>query len=124
VLLDTSFSNNPKVDRQGSYQDYPKAGAMPRDGAAAADTLGYEFFGDSVYPLEFTFPHSSRELTLEFASSLFEGKGEADESWGLDNVRIVAVELDNAQGRHRLRGDGAHSVNPRQPASNRKMQAE
>jgi hypothetical protein len=26
---------------------------------------------------------------LNFRSSLFEGKGLADESWGLDNVRLV-----------------------------------
>jgi len=91
VLVDTSFSNNPKVERQGSYQDYPRAGSQPRAQAIATNTLGYEFFGDSIYPLEFTFPHARDDVTLEFSSSLFEGKGVADESWGLDNVRVEAV---------------------------------
>jgi hypothetical protein len=93
VLLDTSFSNNHKVDRQGSYQDYPTVGSQPRAQAAARNTLGYEFFGDSTYPLEFTFPHSGGDVTLEFSSSLFEGKGEADESWGLDNLRVEATSV-------------------------------
>jgi hypothetical protein len=91
VLLDTTFSNNHKVEKQGSYQDYPTAKSPPRAGAAATNTLGYEFFGDSVYPLRFTFPHSGSDLTIEFSSSLFEGKGVADESWGLDNVRVRTV---------------------------------
>jgi hypothetical protein len=91
VLLDTTFSNNHKVQRQGSYQDYPSPGSMPRAGAAATSALGYEFFGDSVYPLRFTFPHSGGDLTLELTSSLFEGKGVADESWGVDNVRVRTV---------------------------------
>ena len=35
------------------------------------NTLGYTFFGDSIYPLEFTFTHAGREMTLNFSSSLF-----------------------------------------------------
>jgi hypothetical protein len=31
-------------------------------------------------------------LKLNFHSSLFEGKGIADESWGLDNVRVVTAD--------------------------------
>ena len=38
-------------------------------------TLGYTFFGDSIYHLSFTFPHAADALTLDFASDLFEGKG-------------------------------------------------
>src|SRR5258708_16461168 len=30
----------------------------------------------------------SRGMMLNFSSSLFEGKGTDDESWGLDNVRV------------------------------------
>jgi hypothetical protein len=89
VLLDTTFSNNHKVNKDGSYQNYPQLEAMPRTGAAQTNTLGYRFFGDSIYPLEFTFPHSGSALKLDFHSSLFEGKGLADESWGLDDVRIA-----------------------------------
>jgi hypothetical protein len=51
------------------------------------NTLGYAFFGDSIYRLTFTFAHTSDTLALNFSSSLFEGKGIEDESWGLDNVR-------------------------------------
>jgi hypothetical protein len=88
VLLDTTFSNNPKVGKEGSHQNYPRPQAMPRTGAARTNTLGYAFFGDSIYPLEFTFPHSDSMLELNFRSSLFEGKGLTDESWGLDNVKL------------------------------------
>jgi hypothetical protein len=90
VLLDTTFSNNPKVAKEGSDQNYSQPQAPPRTGAARTNALGYKFFGDSIYPLEFTFPHSGPALKLDFHSSLFEGKGLADESWGLDNVRLVA----------------------------------
>jgi len=91
VLLATTFSNNHKAERQGSYQDWPRAKNPPRAGAAAVNTLGCEFFGDSIYRLRFTFPHSGDNLTLLFISSLFEGKGVADESWGLDNVTVRTV---------------------------------
>ena len=88
TLLDSTFSNNPKVEAEGSDQDYPKPASKPRSGAASAGTLGYNFFGDSIYRLSFTFPHQARKLALEFAGDLFEGKGEPDESWGLDNVSV------------------------------------
>jgi hypothetical protein len=94
VLLDTTFSNNPKVREDGSYQSYPGAGGLatgspPHTGAAATGTLGYgDFFKDSTYHLSFQFPHAQPALALEFGSSLYEGKGTADESWGLDNVVV------------------------------------
>ena len=91
VLLDTTFSNNPKVNTEGSSQDYPKPGSPPRTSAVSINTLGYAFFADSIYHMEFTFPHSESNLRLDFSSSLFEGKGTDDESWGLDNVRIIAA---------------------------------
>jgi hypothetical protein len=96
VLLDTTFSNNPKVREDGSHQSYPDSyGAVasnpPQTGAASTGTLGYsDFFKDSVYHLCFAFMHTPSTLTLEFGSSLFEGKGTADESWGLDNVVVCA----------------------------------
>jgi LmbE family N-acetylglucosaminyl deacetylase len=88
TLLDTTFSNNPKLDTDKSFQDYPRRGSPPQSGAAAVKTLGYGFFGDSVYHLTFTFPHTAGSMTLEFASDLFEGKGTEDESWGLDDVTV------------------------------------
>ena len=93
TLFETTFSNNPKVTTQGSDQDYPRAKSPPRTGAVSTNTLGYTFFGDSIYPLAFVFAHSGSKLTLNFSSSLFEGKGIADESWGLDNVRVAIVPL-------------------------------
>jgi hypothetical protein len=88
TLIDTTFSNNPKLNTDRSYQDYPNRGSVPLSGAATAKTMGYGFFGDSTYHLSFTFPHKADSLTLEFASDLFEGKGTQDESWGLDNVKV------------------------------------
>lgn len=96
VLLDTTFSNNPKVREDGSYQSYPRSGGEeesnpPHTGAARVGTLGYgNFFKDGVYHLSFDFPHSDPTLTVEFGSSLFEGKGTDDEGWGLDNVVVSA----------------------------------
>jgi hypothetical protein len=89
--LDTTFSNNFKTDAYDtSLQDYPVAGSLPQTGATSHDTLGYSFYGDSVYHLSYTFAHQANTLTLKFASSMFEGKGTDDESWGLDNVRVSA----------------------------------
>ncbi len=90
VLLDTTFSNNPKTKTEGSFQDYPRPGSAPWTGAVATNSLGYSaFFADGKYQLDFTFPHVDRTLRLNFTSSLFEGKGTADESWGLDNVKVI-----------------------------------
>lgn len=94
TLLDTTFSNNFKT---GSYdlslQTYPTANSAPQTRATAANSLGYRFYGDSVYHLTFTFPHRSNTLILYFSSSLFEGKGTEDESWGLDNVRVLTQTI-------------------------------
>lgn len=92
ILLDTSFSNNHKTEKEGSFQDYPAPGSLPQTGASAINTLGYRFFGDSIYHLTFTFPHTGATLSLEFASDMYEGKGTEDESWGLDNVIISVSE--------------------------------
>jgi hypothetical protein len=91
TLLETTFSNNPKVTTDKSFQDYPKPLSRPQQGAAAVQALGYKFFGDSTYKLSFTFPHAAESLVLEFSSDLYEGKGAEDESWGLDDV-TVSVE--------------------------------
>ena len=92
TLLDTTFSNNFKTRAYDlSLQNYPAPDSLPRTGAASANTLGYNFYGDSIYHLTFTFPHSENALILNFSSSMFEGKGTDDESWGLDNVRVSAT---------------------------------
>lgn len=89
TLLDTTFSNNPKTGAYDlSLQNYPKPDSAPHTGAAEMNSLGYKFFGDSIYRLSFTFAHTADTLALHFSSSLFEGKGVDDESWALDNVRV------------------------------------
>jgi uncharacterized protein (TIGR03437 family) len=89
TLLDTTFSNNFKTGAYDvSLQNYPAPDSQPQTGAASANTLGFNFYGDSIYHLTFAFAHSSDTLVLNFSSSMFEGKGTDDESWGLDNVRV------------------------------------
>jgi len=89
TLLDTTFSNNFKTGPNDlSLQDYPASNSRPQTSAAAVNSLGYTFYGDSTYHLTFNFHHTGDRLVLNFSSSLFEGKGTDDESWGLDNVRV------------------------------------
>ena len=96
VLLDTTFSYPgcpfPRQDFPGRYGSAHYTGGT---GAAEMNTLGYTWtFSDgvprpldSVYRLSFAFPHSGDSLTLNFGAS---GLQELfDESWGLDNVRVV-----------------------------------
>ena len=88
TLLDTTFSDNPKTGADLSEQNYPVANSPQQTGATSVNTLGYSFYGDSIYHLTVNSPHTGDTLILSFASSLFEGKGTDDESWGLDNVRV------------------------------------
>jgi hypothetical protein len=92
VLLDTTFSNNPKTNTDGSYQNYPVSGSAPWSGALQVGTLGYQaFFKDAIYRLRYVFSHTNENITIHFTSSLFEGKGTNDEAWGLDNVTLRTV---------------------------------
>ena len=92
VLLDTTFSNNPKTGTDGSFQNYPAIDSPPRTGAFSTNTLGYNrFFCDSIYRFQYHFTHTGSAVTLNFRSSLFEGKGTTDESWGLDNVVVTTM---------------------------------
>src|SRR5262249_48288320 len=74
VLLDATFSNNPKVRDDGSDQQYPAAPGEPashplQTGAVTTGTLGYDaFFRDSTYRLTFAFPHTGPALTVAFGS--------------------------------------------------------
>lgn len=87
-LLDTSFSN---TEEAGQTQDYPNAfGAGINNtggtGSSEFNTLGYSYFGDAVYSLTFTFPHSAADIYFGFVATGLQGIN--DESWGLDNVRV------------------------------------
>jgi hypothetical protein len=91
-LFESTFSNNPKVAAEGSSQNFPRRDSPPKSGAAAINTLGYPvFFGDATYAFSLTLSHAETSAELEFHSSLFEGKGTEDESWGLRNVRVEAL---------------------------------
>ncbi|HJZ95702.1 MAG TPA: hypothetical protein VKE70_04305 [Candidatus Solibacter sp.] len=90
TLIDTTFSNNPKTGADLSQQDFPEPGSAHQSRAASVNTLGYKFYGDSIYHFIRSFAHTGNTLILHFSSSLFEGKGSADESWGLDNVRVTS----------------------------------
>jgi len=89
TLLDTTFSNNPKTNSEGSFQNYPDTNNAPWTEALSKGTLGYDrFFDDAIYRLKYVFPHATNSVRINFSSSLFEGKGTSDEAWGLDNVMV------------------------------------
>jgi hypothetical protein len=78
-----------------AYPDAAGVGDHPaRTGAAeASNSLGYpvnEWFGDSVYHLTYTIPHTSNAVGFDFAGSNLQGLD--DESWGLDNVEVGAID--------------------------------
>ena len=94
VLLDKTFSNgNPAGQSYG-----PLALNPAFTGAAETYSLGYVFYDgiqqtsqvmDSVYRMSFLFASNADQLTLNFTGYGLQGL--ADESWGLDNVRVSAV---------------------------------
>jgi hypothetical protein len=89
TLLDATFSNNPKTNSDGSFQSYPVPHSAPWTGALSTGALGYDrFFHDAIYRLSYVFPHKTNSVSIHFTSSLFEGKGTADEAWGLAKVRV------------------------------------
>jgi RHS repeat-associated protein len=106
VLINTTFSNGDPAGQAyspspsatscnpGYNAVYPPGTYNPMTGATECYSLGYMYdippLGseqmDSVYELSFTFPHTADSLTLDFAALGLQGI--ADESWGLDNVRV------------------------------------
>lgn len=85
-LLTTTFSNHASCG-----QAYPTGGNNPaRTGADESNTLGYTFFGDTVYNFTgaeaFTFPHVGSTLTFGFTGANLQGI--TDESWGIDNLTV------------------------------------
>ena len=87
VLLHTTFSNTAISGHAQNYPDaYPGIEHPAQTGAAAVNSLGYGVYGDALYELTFTFPHSADTLVLDFSGSGLQDL--SDESWGLDNVRV------------------------------------
>ena len=83
-----------------AYQGYSGPGPNgPMKGANECYSLGYKFTSpsvtneamDSVYELSFTFPHTCNSIMLNFGANGLQSL--ADESWGLDNVRVEVAAV-------------------------------
>lgn len=91
-LLKTTFSN--VSDAQAYPGSYPGGNNPARTGAAASNTLGFSFMGDTTYHLSYRFAHTDSTLTVLFsASGLLQGDTggwtiQNDEGWALDNVEV------------------------------------
>ena len=115
-LINTTFSNgNPAGQAYGgafssythtawtpctAYQGYSGPSPNgPMKGANECYSLGYKFTSlsvtneamDSVYELAFTFPHTNSSIVLNFGANGLQSL--ADESWGLDNVRVSVAPI-------------------------------
>lgn len=88
ILIQTTFSNTGDdghlQNYTGSYSDGVEYDAYT--GASEINTLGYEYYGDSVYRFNFNFKHIDDTLKINFAGIGLQDSG--DESWGLDNVKV------------------------------------
>ena len=101
TLLDTTFSNIDASEISGGYaQSYPDPFSAGNDYAAMTnadeiDTLGYTYFGNSVYAFggsmnsAFNFTATGTTTVINFSASGLQGL--TDESWGIDNVKVDAV---------------------------------
>jgi hypothetical protein len=112
TLLDTTFSNGNPAGQAfapspfssgctGYNLSLPSGTYNPLTGASECYSLGYTFNNeamDSVYNLSFVIPHSASSLTFNFQGLGLQSL--ADESWGLDNVRVetAVVPLPGALG--------------------------
>jgi len=85
MLLHTTFRNNDMAGQQSYPSTYRSNDFPGLTGALEMDTLGYA--EDSVYRLNFTFPHSSNAMRLNFQGANLQII--TDESWGLDNVTLL-----------------------------------
>jgi hypothetical protein len=91
-LIRTTFSN---LDEYKWNQSYPnslnKGNFPPHTKAKEHDSLGYTYFGDSVYRLTFTFNHPEKIIKLNFAATGLQEM--SDESWGLDNIKVRGASV-------------------------------
>lgn len=102
-ILRTTFSNWPQYGFRQAYPGpYPEGDYPAQTGAVEITTLGYEYVGrdkinygpmDSVYRISRTFDHTGSDLLLTFAGEGLQGLD--DESWGLDNVRVLITTKDS-----------------------------
>ena len=91
TLFRTTFDNH--VNGEQAYPGtYPAHIFTDQSGAVETATLGYlgDFANqDAVYHLSTTFAHTNPSVILSFSSTGLEAA--ANESWGLDNVRVGLV---------------------------------
>lgn len=93
-LVNTTFLNQGSFpgESQAYPGSYPSSSNPARTGAVEADALGYKSNGpvcDSVYHISARFAHSAPSMLVEFSATLPDlSMGVANESWGLDNVRV------------------------------------
>lgn len=68
-----------------SSQSYPLVGSAPATGALEANTLFYPY-GDSVYRIKLTFPHTAADVALDLSASGLTGY--FFEAWGVTNFEV------------------------------------
>ncbi|MGA2498115.1 MAG: Ig-like domain-containing protein, partial [Tepidisphaeraceae bacterium] len=100
----TTFISNFANYTGGNTQAYPNqlpplgpgGSFAPRTGEYAAGHLGFGTgdFGDATYRLTVEFPDASSSLTLGFTS--LQNQSPGDEGWGLDNVHVSLLGLQDA----------------------------
>ena len=85
---------NATFSNVGALQSYPQeigqATNPSRTGAFAVNTLGYTFFGDTIYRFQLSIPHTSSTAKLTFRGINIQAA--SDESWGLNNVVVTTAE--------------------------------
>jgi hypothetical protein len=89
LLKQTTFGNRHPQAFPG---DYPGASNPPKTGASATDSLGYD--EDTTFPVTLSFPHSGAALAFTAAGDVEPDPN--DESWGLDNVSVLAEGTNGA----------------------------
>jgi hypothetical protein len=89
-IIKTGFAN---IEGRNQYYPgtYPGGSNPARTGASENNTLGFLPYGDSVYNFSFEVPHSAGSVVFQFTASGLQDI--ADESWGLDNVKVEVVPL-------------------------------
>jgi hypothetical protein len=93
-LLSTTFSNTEEYGHnQGYSPDNSNGDFAAHTGASEVDSLGYSFYGDSVYNFSFTFAHTASNIQLNFSASGLQSMD--DESWGIDNVSVQSSTVKN-----------------------------
>ena len=95
TILMTTFSNWSE-GHQAYPMAYPNGNMLAFTGASEINALGYEFLGipmDAVYHLSFLISHRADWLELDFSALGLQSL--LDESWGVDNVEVRIIDLDN-----------------------------